>query len=132
MEIREKIKAAGLKATPQRRLVYEVMQELCHSPIDEVITRAQSVSPDVTISTVYRILESFCSAGLLSKINHPDGKTYFDITPQEHHHIFNSSGSIIDFEDEQLSELIRMNLKHKLGSGETIQKIQIQVITTKN
>lgn len=132
MEIREKIKAVGLKATPQRRLVYEVMQELCHAPIDEVIPRVQSVSPDVTISTLYRILDSFCSAGLLSKIHHPNGKSYFDISTQEHHHIFNSLGSIMDFEDEQLSELIRTNIKHKVGSDETIVKIQIQVITTKN
>lgn len=36
MEIRNKIKAVGLKATPQRRAVYEVMQELGHSSIDEI------------------------------------------------------------------------------------------------
>ena len=39
MEIREKIKAAGLKATPQRRAIYEIMREVCHCPIDEIIAR---------------------------------------------------------------------------------------------
>lgn len=132
MEIRDKIKAVGLKATPQRRLVYEIMQELCHTPIDEIIARVQATSPDVTVSTIYRIMESFCSAGLLSKINHPDGKTYFDITPAEHYHIFNSMGEIVDFQDEELNALIRAKLKTKIAAGEKIEKISIQIITTKN
>ena len=67
MEIREKIKSTGLKATPQRRAIYGVMKELCHCSIDEVITRIRGEHPDVTISTVYRVMDSFCEAGLLAK-----------------------------------------------------------------
>lgn len=110
MEISKKLKAFGLKATPQRRLVYKVIMELRHAPIDEMIVKVQSANPNITVSTIYRIMESFHSAGLLSKVNHPDGKTYFDITPTEHHHIFNSLGEIIDFEDTEVTELIYSKL----------------------
>ena len=90
MQIREKIKAAGLKATPQRRAIYEIMQEVCHCPIDEVITLIKEHQPDVTVSTVYRILYSFCETGLLTTFVTAEGTTIFVITPSEHHHIHTS------------------------------------------
>lgn len=130
MKIRAKIKDAGLKATPQRRLVYEIMQKLQHAPIDEVADEAQAVVPGINVSTVYRIMESFCEAGLLSKINHPNGKTYFDITTSEHHHIINEAGNVTDIEDAELTELIKERLKDKIGEGQIIEKISIQIITS--
>lgn len=36
MESTEIIKNAGLKITPQRKVVYEVMMELRHAAIDEI------------------------------------------------------------------------------------------------
>ena len=79
MNIAEIIKKAGLKATPQRKMIYEIMTKSGHSSIDEIIEKVQQQNPEITISTVYRILDSFCEAGLLLKINHPDKKNYYDI-----------------------------------------------------
>lgn len=42
MESTEIIKNAGLKITPQRKVVYEVMMELRHAAIDEIIKCVQS------------------------------------------------------------------------------------------
>ena len=42
MESKEIIKNAGLKITPQRKVVYEVMMELRHAAIDEIIKCVQS------------------------------------------------------------------------------------------
>ena len=42
MESTEIIKNAGLKITPQRKVVYEVMLELRHAAIDEIIKCVQS------------------------------------------------------------------------------------------
>ena len=53
------IKNAGLKITPQRKVVYEVMMELRHAAIDEIIKSVQSKDNEITISTIYRILDSF-------------------------------------------------------------------------
>ncbi len=126
MNIGSIIKEAGLKVTPQRRMVYDVMQELQHCPIDEIIVRVQKQNPDITISTIYRILDSFCEAGLLSRINHPNGKYYFDITPSEHHHIFIDK-EVIDYKDPELTELIKKHLKGKLFETLDIEKISIQI-----
>ena len=81
MESTEIIKNEGLKVTPQRKVVYEVMMELRHAAIDEIIKCVQSKDNEITISTIYRILDSFRKANLLSVVFHPEvGKSYYDLS----------------------------------------------------
>ena len=47
--ITQAIKTAGLKVTPQRRMVYEVMQELRHASVDTVIEKVRERNPDITV-----------------------------------------------------------------------------------
>jgi Fe2+ or Zn2+ uptake regulation protein len=129
MNISEIIKKAGLRATPQRKMLYEIMTELGHASIDEIITRIQQQNPEITTSTVYRILDSFCTAGLLSKINHTSGKNYYDITLSEHHHIFKDE-EVIDYIDPELTEMIKNHLKDEPFKELDIKKISINIITT--
>ena len=123
------IKEAGLKATPQRKMVYEIMTKLGHSQIDDIIVRVQQKNPEITISTVYRILDVFCKTGLLSKMNHPNGKCYYDITPTEHHHVF-ADNEVIDFIDPELTKIIMSNLKGDLFKNLNIEKISLNIIAT--
>lgn len=127
MDISCIIKAAGLKVTPQRKILYEVMTELGHGTMEEIISKVQEKNPDITVSTVYRILESFCDTKLLSRINHPNGKTYYDITPSDHHHIIVDS-ELIDYRDPELTELIKKNLKGRIFDDLNIDKVSIQII----
>lgn len=128
METTENIKNAGLRMTPQRRTVYESMMELRHATIDEIIKHVQSKDSEITVSTIYRILDSFCKADLLSLVFNPDnGKSYYDITVAEHHHVFKDQ-QIMDYKDEELSVLIRQYLKEKNFAPEDIEKIQVQII----
>lgn len=128
----KRIKEAGLKLTPQRREVYEAMMQLRHATVEDIIERVQSRNKEVTVSTIYRILDSFCSANILSFIYHPDtGKCYYDITVAEHHHLFEGT-TIEDYADSELSRLIREYLERKNFSVEEIGKIQVQVTLKKN
>jgi len=128
MNTGEIIKKTGLKATPQRKMIYELMTKLRHSPIDEITARMQQENPEITLSTIYRILDSFCKAGLLSKMNHPNGKCYYDVTPTNHHHIF-IDNQIIDYTDPELTALIKNHLKEKsFEYSDFIDKISIQII----
>ena len=81
MESTEIIKNEGLKVTPQRKVVYEVMMELRHAAIDEIIKCVQSKDNEITISTIYRILDSCCKDKMLSLVVHPEvGTNYYDIS----------------------------------------------------
>jgi Fe2+ or Zn2+ uptake regulation protein len=127
----EIIKKAGLKVTPQRTMVYELMMELGHCPIDEIIARIWKQNPEVTVSTVYRILDTFCEVGLILKIINPNGKCYFDITPTEHPHVF-INNEVIDYIDPELTEILQKRLKESdLFKDLDIGKISIQIIANK-
>ena len=126
--ITQAIKTAGLKVTPQRRMVYEVMQELRHASVDTVIEKVRERNPDITVSTIYRILDSFCKAKVLSSVgNSADGKQYFDITVGNHHHLFDGQ-KIADYDDPELTRLIYRYLAGKLPGDTNIDKIQVQII----
>ena len=131
METINRIREAGLKLTPQRKAVYEAMIELRHAPIETIISFVQSKDKEITLSTVYRILESFCKANLLSLVCHPEtGKCYYDITVQEHHHMFDGP-QIMDYDDPELTQLIRQYLADKQLDSTDIDKIQVQITLNK-
>jgi Fe2+ or Zn2+ uptake regulation protein len=124
----EIIKKAGLRATPQRKMIYEIMAKSGHGSIDEIITKAQQQSPELTVSTVYRILDSFCNAGIISKVGCPNGKCYYDVTTSEHTHIFKDN-TITDYMDADLMMLIKNHLKEKsFPYSDSIEKIALHII----
>lgn len=131
MEATDKIREAGLKLTPQRKAVYEAMMELQHAPIEAIISYVQSKDEEITLSTVYRILDSFCRANLLSLVCHPEtGKCYYDITVHGHHHLFTGE-QIVDYDDPELTSLVQQYLEaHNIASAD-INKIQIQITLNK-
>jgi Fe2+ or Zn2+ uptake regulation protein len=110
-------------------MVFQLMTVLRHGSIDEIIARARQKNPEITVSTVYRILDAFFEAGLLSKIRHPDGKYYYDITMAAHHHVF-IDNEMIDYIDPSLTELIRKRLKGDLFKHLNIEKISVQIVVS--
>ncbi len=132
MNTAEKIRAKGIKATPQRLLVYEVLEESGHATIDEIAKKVQATNPCITLSTIYRILDSLCKAGLVSLLNHPGGKSFYDITPTVHHHIYTDDNMILDYVDEKLTELIRNRLKEGQFKDLDIGQISVQIFAKNN
>ena len=127
MESIENIKAAGLKLTPQRKAVYEVMMKLRHAKLEEIVESLKAEYDNRTLSTVYRVLESFCRAGLLSLISHPEtGDCYYDITVKSHHHVFDGN-EIVDYKDDELTQLVRKYISEKRPDLKGIDKIQVQI-----
>ena len=124
------MRSKGLKVTPQRMLIYDIVGELCHASIEEIITKTQQANSEITISTIYRILNSFCDHDLLAKINHPNGKIYYDINMHEHHHIITPEQLIIDMDDPELTQLIQQRVLDKIGINNQVDKISIQITTS--
>lgn len=123
-----KIKESGLKLTPQRRMVYEAMAHLHHAAVEDIVSFLQAAGENVTVSTVYRILDSFCKAGLLSTVMNPDtGKSCYDITVREHIHVF-SGGKVLDYDDDGLLAMIRKYLEEKGNLPGRIDRLQVQVV----
>ena len=131
MNTSDKLRSKELKATPQRKLVYEIIEELGHASIEEIIIKVRQISEAITVSTIYRILNSFCDHNILAKVNHPNGKTYYDINMHEHHHIITSEQELIDIDDPELTQIIRERVLKQIGTENEINKISIHIMTSK-
>jgi Fur family transcriptional regulator, ferric uptake regulator len=85
---REAVRAAGLRATPQRLTVIAVLEraEGAHLSADDVWQRLRDSGGEMDRSTVYRVLADLTDAGLLEQVRLGDGIARFEIQEVAHHH----------------------------------------------
>lgn len=128
-EIRERLNRHGLKATPQRVLVYEAMCRLGHASADSVYRHLGGPGSPLTIATVYNVLESMTEAGLLALRPSFKGKMFFDVNTDSHFHIYRKdTGTVSDFRDEKLLEAVGEGIRGNLPEGLVLDGVEIQII----
>ena len=89
MNFKDALKAKGLKATPQRVAVHEVMMELGHASADMVRERLESKnSTKVTTASVYNTLSQMALLGIYSHRLSIGGKMFFDVDPSCNLHLY--------------------------------------------
>lgn len=130
--LREKIKEAGLKATPQRLAIYESMRKLGHASVDMVVEDLKSSFPSLTVATIYNVLESFVNAGLLVRRFSSNNKMYFDVNVYEHAHFYDQEeNSYMDFNDPDLVKIVMDYLSTKKIDKFEIKSVDIQLVGKK-
>lgn len=87
--VRERLHARGLRWTPQRRTLVEVLSRTDgHVTGSELVERCRAVDPETTPSTVYRTLDVLEQLGLVRHGHGADGREEFHVLPQvEHGHL---------------------------------------------
>lgn len=84
----EKMRAAGLRVTPQRRAVWSAFGDGGgHLAADEVFARARRRLPELSRATVYNTLAAFVEAGMLQAVE-SRGAVLYDPNPDRDHHHF--------------------------------------------
>jgi Fur family ferric uptake transcriptional regulator len=88
-EVRERLHERGLRWTPQRRLLVEVLADTDgHITGSELVERCREQDPEVTPSTVYRTLDVLEDIGLIRHAHGLDGREEFHVRPaREHGHL---------------------------------------------
>jgi Fur family transcriptional regulator, ferric uptake regulator len=88
-EIRGQLRSRGLRWTPQRRLILEVLEETRgHVTGSTLVDRCRERDPDTTPSTVYRTLDVLEDLGYLSHSHSAAGREEFHVLPEaEHAHL---------------------------------------------
>lgn len=130
--LREKIKEAGLKATPQRIAIYESMRKLGHASVDMVVEDLKGTFPSLTVATIYNVLESFVNAGLLVRRFSSNNKMYFDVNVYEHAHLYDQEeNSYMDFNDPALVKMVMDYLSTKKIEKFNVMAVDIQLVGTK-
>lgn len=84
--IREQLRERGMRWTPQRRSILEVLGETHgHVTAGELVERCRAQNPDVTPSTVYRTLDTLEDLGLVIHSHGPDGREEYHVGPDSEH-----------------------------------------------
>lgn len=80
----------GMRITPQRRLIFELLSEdKTHPTVDGLYQRLNTKMPDVSLATVYNTINELVALGELHdiEVRHPGGIRYDTIT-DPHHHLY--------------------------------------------
>ena len=118
--LEEQCAKKGMRMTDQRRVIAQVIEAAVdHPDVEELYRRASAQDPRISLSTVYRTLNLFEEAGLVTKHDFRDGRARFELIPDEHHdHLIDiRSGKVIEFRNEEIEaiqDLIAKRLGYKL------------------
>lgn len=109
-QVRDQIRSRGLRWTPQRRLILEVLEETRgHVTGSELVERCRQREPDTTPSTVYRTLGVLEELGYLSHSHSAAGREEFHVLPDaEHAHLqCRSCGRTWELDAEDAAAVVR-------------------------
>ena len=120
LSLEEQCAARGMRMTEQRRTIAQIIENAHdHPDVEELHRRAVHIDARISLSTVYRTLNLFEEAGLVTRHDFKDGRARFEPIPDEHHdHLIDiRSGKVIEFRNEEIEaiqELIARRLGYKL------------------
>jgi Fur family ferric uptake transcriptional regulator len=86
VDVRERLHARGLRWTPQRQVLVEVLGRVDgHVTGADLVERCRSVDPSTTPSTVYRTLDVLEELGIVRHAHGADGREEFHVLPEADH-----------------------------------------------
>ena len=97
----------GLALTIQRRTILEALAARTdHPTADQIYEAIKDLLKGVSKTTVYRVLETFVSLGIVRKVSNPEAKARFDADTSRHHHATClHCGLVMDVHDQDLNKL---------------------------
>ncbi|MBP8256564.1 MAG: transcriptional repressor [Opitutaceae bacterium] len=123
-ELSQKLGESGLRSTPQREIVYDILiKRRDHPTADEVFARVKAELPTISLATVYNCLEALVQCSLIRQVNFDRGPTRYcpNLHPHAHFHDV-STGSTYDID---LPPGIIEQLKSQLPDGYAVADVEI-------
>ena len=114
---RRALNITGMRVTNQRALILEVSRRgQGHLDADEVYRRAREKQPRLSLSTVYRTLQTLKKLGLVEELHFDEAHHHYEVKPSsEHHHLVCiSCGKVVEFKC-QLSQEMKENVSREKG-----------------
>jgi len=126
---REKLQEKGMKVTPQRVAIYEAIVTLNNHPTAEiVIDYIKANHPNISVGTVYKVLDSLVENELLKKVKTEKDIMRYDAVLSNHHHLYCAeTDRIEDYEDEKLNHLINEYFTKNKIKNFKVQEIKLQI-----
>lgn len=123
------LRSKGLRVTPQRIAIFQAVIRSGNHPSPEMIKdHINKEHPHISVGTIYKVLDSFVDSGLLKKVKTESGVMRFDPLIKKHHHIYcTKTDKIIDYEDNELDNIISDYFNRKGIKDFEIQDFNVQI-----
>ena len=98
---KQTLNVPGLRITSQRSLILDVIRQgQGHLDADEVYRRARQRHPRLSLSTVYRTLQTLKKLGLIEEVHFNEEHHHYEVkSSTEHHHLVClGCGRVVEFE----------------------------------
>lgn len=128
-QIKDRLKDAGLKITPQRLAILEAVYKLDNHPTAEnIIEYIRNMHPGIATGTVYKVLDTLVENELVKKVKTERDIMRYDGIMDRHHHLYCSkSDRIDDYADKELDRVLEDYFRKKKIPGFQIEEIKLQI-----
>lgn len=107
-EQNEELKRAGLKITLPRIKILSMLQQPQnqHISAEDVYKILLEQHEEIGLATVYRVLNQFDDAGIVTRHHFEGGKSVFELAHKKHHDhlVCLKCGNVVEFEDEIIEQ----------------------------
>ncbi|REL24384.1 ferric iron uptake transcriptional regulator [Thalassotalea euphylliae] len=107
-EQNEELKRAGLKITLPRVKILTILQDPNnqHISAEDVYKILLEQQEEIGLATVYRVLNQFDDAGIVTRHHFEGGKSVFELSHKKHHDhlVCLKCGKVIEFEDDTIEQ----------------------------
>ena len=113
----EELQARGMRVTPQRAIIFEVIEKLeGHITAEDIYQEVEKVNPYISLATVYRTLELLQELNLISQTNFGRSQTYFALKDHgAHHHVVCLECNHIEEFSDELFDPFRRKIEERYG-----------------
>ncbi|MBR9907972.1 ferric iron uptake transcriptional regulator [Pseudidiomarina donghaiensis] len=98
------LKKAGLKVTSPRIKILEILKNPAnqHISAEDVYKILLEKNEEIGLATVYRVLNQFDDAGIVSRHHFEGGRSVFELSAKDHHDhlVCLTCGHVFEFEDD--------------------------------
>ena len=126
-QIPELLRSKGLKVTPQRIAILNMLMSTKEHPTAEANFKAlEPTNPTMSLATVYKTLDSFTELGLVQELSIDGESLHYDYTTEFHPHIIcRKCGCVIDVDIDVTNELNEIVNKITASTSHNIDKEQL-------
>jgi Fe2+ or Zn2+ uptake regulation protein len=125
IEIEQKMRAKGLRITPQRFAVYaNLLSRTDHPTVEQILKDVNQNLPISSKATVYSALSVLREVGLVREVLLEEGVTRYDANVEPHHHFYCQTCGAIDDLNWETFSTIQLN---RLPKGMMAESYEVTV-----
>ena len=127
----QRLTDSGLRSTPQREVVYQViLAKRDHPTAEEVFDRVKAQMPTISLATVYNCLDALVQCGLIKQVNFVREPTRYCPNLHQHAHFHDANSGVIH--DVDIPSDVMTRLHSLLPPGYTAVGVDLSFRGTVN